>query len=37
MKGSDQFIDTIVGRETAIMDSIVAREPVDDWAPPENL
>jgi hypothetical protein len=37
MKGSDEFIATIVGRETAIMDAIVAREPVDSWAPPENL
>jgi len=34
MKGSDEFISAIVSRETAIMDSILAREPVGDWAPP---
>ena len=34
MKGSDEFIDAIVSRETAIMESILAGEPVDSWAPP---
>lgn len=34
MKGSDEFIDTIVTRETGIMESILANEPVASWAPP---
>jgi len=34
MKGSDEFIDTIVRRETEIMESILAGEPVASWAPP---
>jgi hypothetical protein len=34
MKGSEEFIDAIVGRETEIMESILAREPVASWAPP---
>ena len=33
MKGSDDFIDAVVTRETAIMESIFAREPVASWAP----
>ena len=36
MKGSDEFIDTIVSRETAIMNSILAAEPVAAWAPPDD-
>lgn len=35
MKGSDEFVDTIVSRETAIMEAILAKEPVDAWAPPD--
>jgi hypothetical protein len=34
MKGSEEFIDAIVTRETAIMKSILAGKPVSDWAPP---
>lgn len=34
MKGSDEFINAIVHRETAIMESILAGEPVSSWAPP---
>lgn len=34
MKGADEFIHTIVTRETAIMESILAEEPVSSWAPP---
>lgn len=34
MKGSEDFIDAIVTRETAIMESILAGEPVAGWAPP---
>ncbi|NGP52405.1 hypothetical protein [Thioalkalivibrio sp. XN8] len=34
MKGSEEFIDTIVTRETAIMEAILAEEPVAAWAPP---
>jgi hypothetical protein len=34
MKGSAGFVDAIVSRETAIMESILAREPVSRWAPP---
>jgi hypothetical protein len=34
MKGSDEFINAIVRRETDIMTSILAGEPVSDWAPP---
>jgi hypothetical protein len=34
MKGSGEFIDTIVRRETAIMDAILAGRPTGDWAPP---
>jgi hypothetical protein len=33
MKGSTEFIDAVVSRETAIMESILAREPVSSWAP----
>ncbi len=36
MKGSEEFIDAIVTRETAIMESILAREPVAAWAPPDD-
>ena len=35
MKGSGEFVDTVVGRETGIMESILAGEPVSSWAPPE--
>lgn len=35
MKGSDEFVDAIVSRETAIMEAILAKEPVDAWAPPD--
>lgn len=35
MKGSTEFIDAVVSRETAIMNAIVAGEPVGSWAPPE--
>lgn len=35
MKGSDEFVDTIVSRETAIMESILAKEAVEAWAPPD--
>lgn len=34
MKGSEEFIDTIISRENAIMESILAGESVADWAPP---
>jgi hypothetical protein len=34
MKGSDEFIDAIVSRETAIMESILAGDSVAPWAPP---
>lgn len=34
MKGSSDFIDAIVHRETTIMDSILGRKPVSSWAPP---
>jgi hypothetical protein len=34
MKGSAEFIDAVVSRETAIMESILAGEPVSGWAPP---
>lgn len=34
MKGSEEFIDAIVTRETAIMEAILAGEPVTGWAPP---
>ncbi len=34
MKGSEEFIDAIVSRETAIMESILAGGPVGAWAPP---
>jgi hypothetical protein len=34
MKGSEEFIDAIVSRETAIMESILAGGPVAAWAPP---
>ena len=34
MKGSEDFIDAIVTRETAIMESILGGKPVDGWAPP---
>ncbi len=34
MKGSDEFIDTVIGRESEIMESIIAEEPVSSWAPP---
>jgi hypothetical protein len=36
MKGSDEFIHEIVSRETAVMDAILAREPVANWAPPDE-
>lgn len=35
MKGSGEFVDTVVERETGIMESILAGEPVSSWAPPE--
>lgn len=35
MKGSTEFVDAVVGRETGIMESILAGEPVGGWAPPE--
>lgn len=35
MKGSDEFVDAIVSRETAILEAILAKEPVDAWAPPD--
>ncbi|HUG98825.1 MAG TPA: hypothetical protein VMQ83_06590 [Gammaproteobacteria bacterium] len=35
MKGSGEFVDTVVGRETGIMESILAGEPVSSWAPPD--
>lgn len=34
MKGSEEFIDAIVTRETTIMASILGGEPVAAWAPP---
>jgi hypothetical protein len=34
MKGSEEFIETIVSRETTIMDAILAKRPVREWAPP---
>ena len=34
MKGSEEFIDAVVTRETGIMESILAGEPVSRWAPP---
>jgi hypothetical protein len=34
MKGSAEFIGAVIGRETSIMESILAREPVSRWAPP---
>ena len=34
MRGSEEFIDAIVTRETAIMESILAGDPVTEWAPP---
>lgn len=34
MKGSGNFIDAIMGRETAIMEAILARDSVAPWAPP---
>lgn len=36
MKGSEDFIDAIVMRETGIMESILAGEPVTGWAPPDD-
>jgi hypothetical protein len=33
MKGSREFIEAVVSRETTIMESILAREPVAGWAP----
>jgi hypothetical protein len=35
MKGSNEFVDAIISRETGIMESILARDPVETWAPPE--
>jgi hypothetical protein len=34
MKGSAEFIDAVVGRETEIMEWILGGEPVSRWAPP---
>ena len=34
MKGSAEFIDAVITRETAIMESILAGEPASSWAPP---
>ena len=34
MKGSAEFIEAVIARETAIMESIRAGEPVRSWAPP---
>jgi hypothetical protein len=33
MKGSDEFIDAVVQRETGIMEAILAGDPVSGWAP----
>lgn len=34
MRGADEFLDTIIERECAIMESILAGRPVEEWAPP---
>jgi hypothetical protein len=36
MKGSAEFIDAVVGRETEIMEWILEGEPVSRWAPPDD-
>jgi hypothetical protein len=36
LDGADEFLDTIERREIRIMRSILAGEPVGDWAPPED-
>ena len=36
MQGSDEFIDAVISRETEIMASIIAAEPVSNWAPPDD-
>lgn len=33
MNGSAEFIETVVGRETTIMEAILASRPVGEWAP----
>jgi hypothetical protein len=34
MRGAGEFLDVIVERECAIMESILAGHPVEEWAPP---